>query len=83
MSLRHQIQGDTVPVAQISAAPSPARGKLATAQELADYCGVPLATVYQWSHRGGGPRMIKVGRHLRARWAEIDRWLDAQTINAV
>ncbi|MEU2834173.1 helix-turn-helix domain-containing protein [Streptomyces lavendulae] len=83
MSLRHQVQGDTVPVAQISAPPSPARGKLATAQELADYCGVPLATVYQWSHRGGGPRMIKVGRHLRARWAEIDRWLDAQTINAV
>ncbi|MFI6471497.1 helix-turn-helix transcriptional regulator [Streptomyces sp. NPDC050516] len=57
-----------------------AHRKLATAQELADYCGVPLATVYQWSHRGGGPRMIKVGRHLRARWEDVERWLDEQSI---
>ncbi|WP_198535477.1 helix-turn-helix transcriptional regulator [Streptomyces caatingaensis] len=59
-----------------------ARRKLATAQELADYCGVPLATVYQWSHRGSGPRMIKVGRHLRARWEDIDRWLDSHATDA-
>ncbi|MGW6879270.1 helix-turn-helix transcriptional regulator [Streptomyces goshikiensis] len=71
-----------MPVAQISDTPSSTRRKLATARELADYCGVPLATVYQWSHRGGGPRMIKVGRHLRARWTDIERWLDAQTIDA-
>ncbi|GGR72731.1 hypothetical protein GCM10010252_08990 [Streptomyces aureoverticillatus] len=61
--------------------PQPARRKLATARELAEYCGVPLATVYQWSHRGGGPRMIKVGRHLRARWEDVERWLDEQTID--
>jgi excisionase family DNA binding protein len=58
------------------------RRKLATAQEVADYCGVPLATVYAWSHRGGGPKLIKVGRHLRARWTDIEAWLDAQTIAA-
>ena len=58
------------------------RRRLATAQELADYCGVPLATVYQWSHRGGGPRLIKVGRHLRARWEDVERWLDEQTVGA-
>ncbi|MFF7763114.1 helix-turn-helix transcriptional regulator [Streptomyces griseorubiginosus] len=58
------------------------RRKLATAEELADYLGVPLATVYQWSSRGGGPRLIKVGRHLRARWSDIEAYLDAQTISA-
>ncbi|MEU7164992.1 helix-turn-helix domain-containing protein [Streptomyces morookaense] len=58
------------------------RRKLTAARELADYCGVPLATVYQWSHRGGGPRLIKVGRHLRARWEDVDQWLDAQTIDS-
>lgn len=58
------------------------RRKLATAQEIADYCSVPLGTVYQWASRGGGPRMIKVGRHLRARWSEIERWLDEKTISA-
>lgn len=59
-----------------------ARRPLATAQEIADYCGVPLATVYQWSSRGGGPRFIKVGRHLRARWADVESWLDSQVIAA-
>jgi excisionase family DNA binding protein len=57
-----------------------ARRPLATAQEIADYCGVPLGTIYRWSHRGGGPPMIKVGRHLRAHWDELDRWLEARTI---
>lgn len=59
-----------------------ARRPLATADEIADYLGVPLATVYQWSSRGGGPRLIKVGRHLRARWSDIEAYLDAQTISA-
>lgn len=58
------------------------RRKLATAEEIADYLGVPLGTVYQWSSRGGGPRLIKVGRHLRARWSDIEAYLDAQTISA-
>ncbi len=70
-----------MPRAQTPATADSPRRKLATARELADYCGVPLATVYQWSHRGGGPRMIKVGRHLRARWEDVDQWLDAQTID--
>ncbi|MFE3635810.1 helix-turn-helix transcriptional regulator [Streptomyces sp. NPDC059168] len=71
-----------MPRAQSNPVATPTRRKLATAQELADYCGVPLATVYQWSHRGGGPRLIKVGRHLRARWEDVERWLDEQTVKA-
>ncbi|MGC9381519.1 helix-turn-helix transcriptional regulator [Streptomyces sp. MH13] len=59
-----------------------ARRPLATPQEIAEYCGVPLGTVYQWSSRGGGPKLIKVGRHLRARWDDIEHWLDSQTIAA-
>ncbi|WP_060179557.1 helix-turn-helix transcriptional regulator [Streptomyces sp. IMTB 1903] len=62
-------------------APS-SRRPLATAQDVAEYCGVPLATVYQWSSRGSGPKFIKVGRHLRARWADVEAWLDTQTIAA-
>lgn len=54
---------------------------LATLEELAEYCQVPAATVYQWSSRGGGPKLIKVGRHLRARWSDIDQWLDEKTIS--
>ncbi|KJY18381.1 MULTISPECIES: AlpA family transcriptional regulator [unclassified Streptomyces] len=64
---------------QVSA---PQQRRLATPPEIAEYCGVPLGTVYQWSSRGGGPKFIKVGRHLRARWSDVEAWLDAQTIAA-
>ncbi|MFG3235010.1 helix-turn-helix transcriptional regulator [Streptomyces antibioticus] len=59
-----------------------ARRPLATAEEIAEYLGVPIGTVYAWSSRGGGPRLIKVGRHLRARWDDIEAYLDDQTISA-
>ncbi|MEU6973725.1 helix-turn-helix domain-containing protein [Kitasatospora aureofaciens] len=52
------------------------RRQLATAQELANHLQVPLDTVYGWKHRGQGPKAIKVGRHLRYRWAEVEAWLD-------
>jgi excisionase family DNA binding protein len=42
---------------------------------LADYLGVPLGTVYQWSHRRQGPTSMRVGRHLRYRKADVERWL--------
>ncbi len=45
---------------------------------LADYLDVPVKTVYQWRHQGTGPIGIKVGRHVRYRRSEVERWLDAQ-----
>ena len=46
--------------------------------DLATYLGVPLETVYRWRTRGGGPRGLKVGKHVRYRKADIKRWLDAR-----
>lgn len=69
-------------MSQETGSPGVTRRPLATAQEIADYLGVPLGTVYQWSSRGGGPRLVKVGRHLRARWSDVDSYLDTQTIGA-
>ncbi len=63
------------------ALPTEPRRPLAKPQEIADYLGVPLGTVYQWSSRGGGPRMSRVGRHLRARWEDLDAYLDANRVN--
>lgn len=65
------------------AAPDQPKGRpLATPREIADYCGVPLQTVYKWSSAGTGPRFMKVGRHLRARWTDVEKWLDQQVIPA-
>lgn len=48
---------------------------LATPEQLADYLGIPVATLYQWRLRRTGPPSMKIGRHLRYRWADVDGWL--------
>ena len=41
--------------------------RLLTVEDLADWLGVPVATVYAWRYRRSGPPSYKVGRHLRYR----------------
>lgn len=52
---------------------------LATRQEVADYLGVPAQTLDAWAYRGKGPRYIRVGKHSRYRWSDVESWLDLQT----
>ena len=47
---------------------------------LAAFLDVPLATVYKWSSEGTGPRSIRVGKHLRYRRADVDRWLEEHAV---
>ena len=54
-------------------------GVLLTLDEVADYLGVPKATLYAWRRYGSGVPMIKVGRHLRVDPAVLKAWLDAHT----
>ena len=49
--------------------------RLLTVQDLADYLGVPVATIYAWRHRRQGPPGFRVGRHLRFRWSDIEQWI--------
>ena len=51
---------------------------LASADELAEHVGVPKATLSQWRHRRVGPKWIRIGRHVRYRWSDIEAWLDSQ-----
>ncbi|MFI1534519.1 helix-turn-helix transcriptional regulator [Streptomyces anandii] len=60
-------------------ASSAQRGPLASPQDVAAYLGVPVKTLYQWKYRGIGPKVHKVGRHLRYRWSEVDAWVNAQS----
>lgn len=48
---------------------------LLTVNDLAAYLDVPVKTIYTWRHRSTGPRGIKVGRHLRFRWVDVEMWL--------
>jgi len=52
--------------------------RLLSPYEVAVYLGVPLATVYGWRSRREGPLGIRVGKHVRYRVADVERWLDEQ-----
>lgn len=56
--------------------------KLLTLQEVAEYLGVPPATLYQWRYRGEGPSGYKVGRHVRYRVSDVEAWLEQQSDKA-
>lgn len=50
--------------------------KLLTPQDLAEYLGVPLKTLYAWRYRNQGPTALRVGRHLRYRRSDVEQWID-------
>lgn len=52
--------------------------RLESPQDIADYLGVPIDTIYGWRSRGIGPRGMRVGRHVRYRRRDVDDWLDRQ-----
>lgn len=49
--------------------------KLLSVEEVADYLGVPVNTLYQWRHKGTGPIAYRVGRFLRYDPAQVRDWL--------
>lgn len=51
---------------------------LATPEALARHLGVPLRTIYGWRHRRIGPPAIKVGKHLRYRWSDVEAWEESR-----
>ncbi len=50
--------------------------RLLTVQDLADYLDVPVATIYAWRYRRQGPQGFRVGKHLRFRRSDVERWIE-------
>ncbi len=50
--------------------------QLWTVEDLARFLGVPVQTIYQWRHRGYGPKGRKVGRYIRYKPDEVMAWVD-------
>ena len=38
----------------------------------------PVPTLYQWRHKGIGPKSRRVGRHLRYKPEDVLAWLEEQ-----
>jgi excisionase family DNA binding protein len=48
-----------------------------TPTDVAQFLGVPVATLYQWRRRRIGPPAHRVGRHLRYDPDAVRAWFDA------
>lgn len=46
--------------------------------ELAEYLGIPAATIYDWRTRGGGPRAHRFGKHLKFAVSDVRAWVETQ-----
>lgn len=53
---------------------------LASRGEVATYLKVPPATLDQWASGGTGPAYIRVGRHARYYWSDVEAWLKTQRV---
>jgi predicted DNA-binding transcriptional regulator AlpA len=49
-------------------------------EDLAEREGVPLPTVYNWNYRGGGPKFMKIGKHVRYRLADVIEWEQSRLV---
>lgn len=47
-------------------------------EELAEYLGVPIKTLYKWRQEGTGPCSVRVGRHVRYLVSDVRDWLSLQ-----
>jgi excisionase family DNA binding protein len=53
-----------------------------TTEQLAEFLQVPLTSLYQWRHKGLGPKGIKVGKYIRYRRSDVNAWLDDRSATA-
>ncbi|MDF1602200.1 helix-turn-helix domain-containing protein [Nocardioides sp. YIM 152315] len=51
---------------------------LLSIEDLAEYLGVPIATIYDWRVDGKGPRGIRVGRHVKFTTGDVLAWIETQ-----
>jgi excisionase family DNA binding protein len=53
--------------------------RLLTRTEAADYLAIPVGTLANMATRREGPAIVRIGRTVRYRLAELDRWINANT----
>ena len=49
---------------------------LLSIDELAEYLGVSIKTIYEWRQTGRGPVGTRMGRHLKFAISDVRTWLD-------
>ena len=47
-------------------------------EQLAEFLGIPLKTLYAWRYQRKGPPGLRLGRHIRYDPAKVRAWLEQQ-----
>lgn len=55
-------------------------GRLLRPRELSELLGVPVGTLANWRSARTGPPFVKVGRHVRYRRGDVDKWVAARVV---
>lgn len=50
---------------------------LLSIEDLAEYLGVPVTTIYDWRVDGKGPCGVRVGRHVKFTQRDVQAWIEA------
>jgi DNA-binding transcriptional MerR regulator len=53
--------------------------KLWSIEDVSEYLGIPVKTLYCWRTKRYGPPARQVGRHLRYKPEDVFAWLDSIT----
>lgn len=51
--------------------------RLWTVEDVAEYLGVPVKTLYDWRTRDYGPKGKRVGKYLRYKADDVIAWFEA------
>lgn len=51
---------------------------LLSVEDLSEYLGVPVTTIYDWRVDGKGPCGVRIGRHVRFAVSDVLAWVEAQ-----
>jgi excisionase family DNA binding protein len=54
--------------------------QLLSIRELAEYLGCPTSTIYQRRSRGEGPPGFRLGKAVRFKVDNVDRWIREQAL---
>jgi excisionase family DNA binding protein len=52
--------------------------KLGRIKELAEFLGIPKQTIYQWRTKGYGPPAVRIGKYVKYRPSDVERWITEQ-----
>ncbi len=44
-------------------------------EEVSEILGVPVTTLYRWRYHQTGPMALRVGRHLRYRLEDVEKFI--------